>query len=179
MDKELKPCPFCGSNNVDCDHEPNGVIFSIWCASCSVGIDHSITGGHVNLVERWNTRTPAAAAKPEEFTGYNDGGDFCANNAKKSDDAEREGLVGEIIKIIETRLLGVPHDDQDVMLEDCDWEVILTALRADHGELREALQNLTGSCLKTYEASGQSVLIAPAQDAYDEAIRALTQGSKT
>ena len=61
----MKPCPFCGHQHIDFDTEPNGVVFSIWCPSCSASMDHSITGAHVDLVERWNTRALAAAPAGE------------------------------------------------------------------------------------------------------------------
>jgi septal ring factor EnvC (AmiA/AmiB activator) len=36
--------------------------------------------------------------------------------------------VVDLANLIKTRLLGVPSDDQDVRLEDADWQVILNAL---------------------------------------------------
>ena len=51
---------------------------------------------------------------------------------------QTQGLAEELAELIETRLLGVPLDEQDLELENDDWHTILTALR-QHEQMREAL----------------------------------------
>lgn len=46
---------------------------------------------------------------------------------------QREALA----KIIERHMLGVSPDDQDVVLEDHDWRLVLSALRAQQAEAQD------------------------------------------
>ncbi len=46
---------------------------------------------------------------------------------------QREALA----KIIELHMLGVSPDDQDVVLEDHDWRLVLSALRAQQAEAQD------------------------------------------
>lgn len=41
-----------------------------------------------------------------------------------------EPNIAALVETIQTRLLGIRPDDQDVVLEDDDWRLILTALGA-------------------------------------------------
>ena len=51
MSEELKPCPFCGSNNIELIDHDN----SIWCEDCPAGVnDYTVSIN--DLIEAWNTR---------------------------------------------------------------------------------------------------------------------------
>jgi hypothetical protein len=60
-------------------------------------------------------------------TSAPDNGDKGGENTAEAPTPDGEG---DLVEIIKTRLLGVHPDDQDVQLEDEDWEQILTALSA-------------------------------------------------
>lgn len=169
MDKELEPCPVCHG---DCGSANPPPIF------CPM---------------RDATDTPAATAEQiaENANCLPEGGeDFCANNAQKSDDAEREGLVGELEGLVET-YRNIPYYTVDYeAVSDAakgianllaENPAILTALRADHGELRD---QVIEECAKVAE---QYVTQAQSDDQHDRVhqatgivkdIRAL-KGSKT
>lgn len=52
----------------------------------------------------------------------------CVSNGKGKSAWKIDPIPHKLIETIRTKLLGVAPEDQDVVLEDADWRVILAAL---------------------------------------------------
>jgi len=66
---QLKPCPFCGSDNLKSGGDDK--IVGTWCMNCqSQGPNHYVTG------QDWNTRTPPKV-KPLVWDTARSGDLFC------------------------------------------------------------------------------------------------------
>ena len=80
---ELKPCPFCGGNNLKSGGDDK--IVGTWCLDCQCyGPNHYVTG------QDWNTRTPPQV-KPLVWADTDDYG-------QKSDDypwCECQTIIGD------------------------------------------------------------------------------------
>ena len=68
MSDNLKPCPFCGSRNVDVfssfgDSSTNGNIINVACISC--GAQGAAKLGEIQAVEAWNKRAGGGAINTE------------------------------------------------------------------------------------------------------------------
>lgn len=54
MSENLKPCPFCGSNEIFID-QPDANCFYVGCANC--GVNGTTANTKERAVEAWNRRT--------------------------------------------------------------------------------------------------------------------------
>lgn len=87
MTTELKPCPFCGSTDID----PEGVL-----ASKDGGENYSYPACNdcSASCEDWNTRTPAKQSTPEELRGAVKWANFFLNvqNTVEIDDDAKSAI---------------------------------------------------------------------------------------
>ena len=96
MTNELKPCPMCGSNDVQETHHSTNFdsskLMSVNCKDCYV----SVLGEDGQAAERWNTRTPPEVSKMSpEFEAKID---KIAKNARWCQDAVIDDLVEWLCK---------------------------------------------------------------------------------
>lgn len=103
MADELKPCLLCNGTSVG--FRDHGLPETqIGCNDC--GLTTRYYPSRAAAITAWNTRP-----------------------APKADSALVEGQpCFSLAELIETRLLGVEPDEQDLVLEDDDWRTILAAL---------------------------------------------------
>lgn len=60
MSKKLKPCPFCGSEEVyveEYEHHPGVTRYRVLCAGCMAGVDTGTRQEPGWAVEDWNRRS--------------------------------------------------------------------------------------------------------------------------
>ena len=79
-----------------------------------------------------------------------------------------QGLADELAELIETRLLGVPLDEQDLELEDDDWHTIIAALR-QHEQMREALAESESDGWERGMIEAANICGSLAETTYDDA----------
>ena len=53
---ELKPCPFCGSENVQMYRKPTYLTPIVWCKNCNLRVEGANTVGEKYLLKLWNSR---------------------------------------------------------------------------------------------------------------------------
>jgi len=105
MSEALKLCPFCGSV-AEIVHIAEGENEGGSCVSCTQCQASSNVefGFKENFVSNWNRRADGAVTMTDE--------------------------QADLANLISGRLLGVKPDDQDLVLEDADWRLIIDALQA-------------------------------------------------
>ena len=55
MQKELKPCPFCGGN-AKAEKETYGIWWRVKCQNCPCEVGRNWFGTKAKVVEAWNRR---------------------------------------------------------------------------------------------------------------------------
>ncbi len=56
MGEKLKPCPFCGSENIIIEQTEIGTDMNVRCSDCSANIDVKSWKVFSNIIKTWNKR---------------------------------------------------------------------------------------------------------------------------
>lgn len=69
MGNELKPCPFCGGDNIQAIQYTQGITLALVCVKCGARGPKQIVGlptmDGIDTTEAWNTRAALAASDEE------------------------------------------------------------------------------------------------------------------
>ncbi len=112
MSEELKPCPFCGSEDAYLYREVGDWNFGLWtvkCCSCEALVD-SVSVNEDDAVEKWNTRQDNNAVAVATLQGVQSG--FADYRAWESFDACKE-MICEMLEDVTEALKQIKGDSNE------------------------------------------------------------------